>query len=508
MDISLPEWPWEMVLQVAKECRARVWAVGGAVRDALLGADVHDWDFAVQGDSLALARAVADRLDAAFFPLDVERDTGRVITESPEGRRIELDFAGLRGDSLEADLKARDFTINALALDEGGALLDATTGLADLESGTIRATTAAAFRDDPVRLLRGVRFEAKLGFGIEPATTALMERDAPLLGGAAPERVRDELVRLLAATPVVSGLERLNGLGLLKHVLPELEDLKGVGQSPPHRFDVYRHSLLVVDALERALAAIFGRETRPGAPDGAAAHVWRIIARALGQFAPDLSAHLSVQLKGGRDRALLLTIGVLLHDVGKSRTYAYDETGKVHFPDHALVGAEMSAARMEKLRFSRDEVARVQRIVHHHPLPLRLEKAGKLTRRSVHRYYRATGDAGVGLALGSLADLVATLGPDLKKKLLSRRLETVETLLVHFFERHEETIAPPPLVTGDELMDELGIEGSPEVGRLLEEILEAQAAGDIKKRNEALALARRLHEQRQESRESRQGPLS
>jgi putative nucleotidyltransferase with HDIG domain len=490
--VRLPDWPWQLVRQLAGERGVRVWPVGGAVRDALLGRPVRDWDFAVDGDALGLARAVADALGGAYFPLDVDRGTGRAIVTTADDTRLELDFAALRGASLDADLSARDFTVNALALDEMGALVDPTGGQADLAAGRIRATGRRAFRDDPVRLLRAVRIEAELGFEIEPQTRAWIRRDAALLALPAAERVRDEFVRLLAIEGVASHLQRCDGFGLLSHVLPELEPLRHLTQSPPHRFDAWRHTLLTVDTLERVVAAVTGEEVGPAALADVPPAAWGDLARVLGQFADDVAAHLAVEVSGGRDRALLLKLAALLHDVGKPETWSQGEDGRIHFYDHEPVGARIAAARMQALRFSRDEVERMRAIVGGHLRPAYLARTDQVTRRAVYRYFRATGDAGVDVVLLCLADHLATWGPDLQERRWARRLDVAETLLAHYFERHGETVAPPPLVTGHDLMAELGLDAGPEIGRLLEALREAQAAGEVRTREEALALAGQL----------------
>jgi poly(A) polymerase len=494
MQVELPDWPWRIVLELAGKQRADAWAVGGSVRDALLSLSVHDWDFAVAGDSLGLARAAANRLGGDFFPLDAERETGRVIAKNPQGEPVEIDFAALRGDTLEDDLAARDFTINSLAVEGSGQLIDHTGGLADLEARLIRAISGAAFQDDPVRLLRAVRLQAELpDFSIEDETAGWIERDAALLGTASAERVRDEIVRLVQITPAAPQLERLESLALLGWVLPELADLQGVAQSPPHQLDVYRHSLLTLDNLERLLAAVMGQEPAPGAPQGIPPAVWGSAAGVLGQYSDDLERHLAVRLKGGRDRALMMKLAALLHDVGKAKTYGYDDTGRIIFEDHETVGAEIAARRIAALRFSREEEQYVRLVVAHHTLPSRVEKEGALDARSVFRYFRRVGDAGVALALCSLADLIAVYGPSLQEERLSRRLDTVEALLVNYFERYDQTVAPVPLVSGDELMAELGIQRGPEIGLILRRLLEAQAAGEVTSRSQALEFARRLH---------------
>jgi len=490
--VSLPEWPLKRVYALAAARGVRVWLVGGAVRDALLGQPVHDWDFAVNRNALGLARAVADALGGAYFPLDAERGTGRVILAAEDGTHLELDFAVLRGASLEADLLARDFTINAMVLDETSVLIDPLGGQADLEAGRIRATNEHIFQDDPVRLLRAVRMEAELGFEIEPQTAVWMRRDAPLLALPSAERVRDEFARGTAVPGASTYLHRLDEFGLLPHVAPELELLKPVTQSPPHRFDVWSHTLLVVDTLERVVAAVTGQEVGPRALADAPPAVWGDLARVLGQFAGDMTAHLAVEVSGGRDRALLLKLAALLHDIGKPETWSQGEDGRIHFYNHEPVGARIAAARLRALRFSRDEVERVCVMVRGHLRPAHLARAERITRRAVYRYFRATGDAGVEVVLLSLADHLATWGPNLQERRWARRLEMAEVLLTHYFEHHEETVAPPPLVTGHDLMAELGLGEGPEIGRLLEALREAQAAGEVRTREEALALARRL----------------
>ncbi|MFQ6100506.1 MAG: CCA tRNA nucleotidyltransferase [Anaerolineae bacterium] len=492
VSIPLPDWPWQVVRRLAEERGVRVWPVGGAVRDALLGRPVHDWDFAVDRDALGLARAVANASGGAYFPLDADRDTGRVILATAWPTRVELDFAALRGATLEADLVARDFTVNALALDQTGALVDPTGGRADLEAGRVRATSERAFRDDPLRLLRAVRMEAVLGFEIEPQTATWVRRDAALMALPAAERVQDEFVGILAVPGAAAHLQRLDEFGLLPHVMPELERLKGVTQSPPHRFDVWRHTLLTMDTLEGVVAAILGWEIESRVVAGVPVGARGDLARTLSQFAGSVAAHLAVEVSGGRDRASVLKLGALLHDVGKPTTWSQDENGRIHFYDHELVGARIAAKRLKALRFSRDEIGRVCVMIRQHLRPAHLARTDNITRRAIYRYFRATGGVGVEVVLLSLADHLATWGPNLQECRWSQRLEVAETLLTHYFERHEETVAPPPLITGNDLMAELGLDGGPEIGRLLEMLREAQAAGEVKTREQALALARQL----------------
>ncbi|MCP4540250.1 MAG: HD domain-containing protein [Chloroflexi bacterium] len=494
MIVDLPDWPWQAVLQVANERGANVWLVGGAVRDALLDRPVHDWDFAVDKDALGLARSVANVLGGAYFPLDVERGAGRVVLMGADTTRLELDFAVLRGKDLEADLGTRDFTINALAVDESGALVDLTESKADLDARRIRVTNECAFQDDPVRLLRAVRMEAGLDFEIEPQTATWVRRDAALLALSSAERVRDEFVRLLMVQNAVAHLRRLDEFDLLPYVVPELESLKRVTQSSPHRFDVWQHTLLVVDTLEGVVAAVTGREVGARFSSDVLSSAWSDIGRLLNQFADDVATHLAVEVSSRRDRAGLLKLAALLHDIGKLETWSQGEDGHIHFHNHDLVGAQMAATRLQELRFSRDEVERMRVLVGQHLRPAHLARAEHVTRRAVYRYFRATGCGGVDVVLLALADHLATYGPNLQEDRWARMLEMAETLLTHCFKRYEETVDPPTLVTGGDLLGELEMSPGPRVGWLLETVREAQAAGEIQTREEALAFASRIAE--------------
>ena len=491
--IPLPGWPWREVLRIAQARDTRLWLVGGTVRDILLGRPTHDWDFVTPSprEALGLARAVADALHGSYYLLDSQRGVGRALLTGPDGRRLQLDFAALRGNDLEADLLARDFTVNALAVTGDGVLIDLVGGLDDLRRRLIRATSEHAFRDDPLRLLRAVRLEADLGLTIAPRTLALVRRDAPLLAIPSVERVSDELLRILALAGAARHVARLDELTLLEHVLPELTPLKGVAQSPPHRFDVWQHTLFTLDATEMVLAAAVGDEATPHLADAPAA-AWDAITRALAPFADRLRAHLATEVSSGRNRALLLKLAALLHDIGKPETRSQGDNGRIHFYRHESVGARLAARRLTGLHLSRDEVRRVRQIVLHHLRPAHLAQMDTITRRAIYRYFRAAGDAGVEIALFRLADLLATYGPNLPPPVWERELTTAGILITHFFEHYDETISPPPLVTGHDLMAELGLPQGPEIGRLLDILREAQAAGEIHTRAEGLAMVKTL----------------
>lgn len=481
--------------------------VGGAVRDLLLGRPVHDWDWVVERDAISLARATADRLGAAFFPLDQEHDTGRVVIREADGSRTFLDFALRRGPDWHADLEARDLTVNAMAVPLTGTggvstirqvLLDPFGGQSDLQVRLIRAVTERSFRDDPARTMRAVRLAGELGFQIEPQTAAWIRRDAPLLlAQTSAERVRDELGKLLAQPDALAGVRQMDDLGLLAPVLPEVAALRGVEQSRPHHWPVLEHTLFVLAALECIVAkSIYWTKetggTRGAAEIGAPAFVWSDITRILANLREPLAMHLAQPVGNERPVLVSLKLAVLLHDSAKPQTKTLDEDGRTHFYGHEDAGASIAAERVHALRFNNAEVERVRAVVANHMRPQQLADAESgVTRRAAYRYFRDTREAGVDVLLLALADHIATHGPDVQRERWERRIDAASRLLAEYGARLAKDVAPPPLVSGDDLMAELDLAPGKHIGELLEAIREAQAAGEIVTRRDALELAKR-----------------
>lgn len=459
------------------------YVAGGFLRDALLGREVHDVDVSIAGDPLELGPALADALGGGYFPLAEERQTVRVLP--PEGG-AHIDLMPLRG-GIEDDLRLRDYTIDAMAapLPQAAAgqveLIDPTGGLGDLHRRRVRLVSDDAFRRDPLRPLRGARLAVELEFEIEPKTTALIRRHASSLPAVSPERQRDELMRILATPRAGVGLRLLDDLTLLERLVPEITSARGVEQPKEHHWDVFDHCLEAVAALDVLMAESEPEERR-----------WRPLWRELwGQLAWWTGArdYFRGEVTPGRTRLAVLKLGGLLHDVAKPETKTFDATGRMRFFGHADVGAEVAARVLRRLRLSAREVALVQTMVNAHLRPVQMAQQGAPTRRALYRYFRDCGDAGVETLFLSLADHLATVGPRVREAGWRQHVALVNYILAKRFQE-EETVSPPRLLGGDELMAELNISPGPLVGRLLETLREAQAAGEISSRDEALALAR------------------
>ncbi len=469
-----------------------IYLVGGAVRDMLLNRFSHDLDFALPAKGISLARRVANALKADFMVLDDERDTGRVIVTEPDGTRTFLDFAVYRGSDLDEDLRARDFTINAIAFDlRSQTLLDPLNGGSDLRLKLIRACSPTSLADDPVRILRAVRQAAAFEFKIEVDTRRAMKQAASLLPKISPERQRDELFKMLEGPKPDASMRALEMLGVLPYLLPELPALKDVEQSLPHIYDVWEHTLSVLAHLEGILGVL-----APGYnADDTNDLFTGLLTLRLGRFRDQFAEHFAQSLNTDRSVRAALFFAALYHDVEKPATKSLDESGRIRFFDHDVRGAEVAVKRARTFNLSNDEVERIEAIVRHHIrfhfFTGRLEgEKQEPSRKVIYRFYRDAGKAGIDLILLGLADLRGTRSTTLTQKTWAAALDAARILLENYWEKPQETVAPPRLLDGNELMSELGLQPGRIVGQLLEAIREGQATGKIEDRRQALDFAR------------------
>jgi putative nucleotidyltransferase with HDIG domain len=465
------------------------WVVGGALRDLALGrpGPLVDLDLAVTGSAAAYAKRLARRARGTHVVLDAAQDIHRVVLKSG-GAAAQVDAAGVQGGSIAADLARRDFTVNAMALpfSAPGPLLDPFRGLADAAAGTLRAVSEKAFTDDPLRALRAFRIGAQCRLEPEAKTLLWAKRHRALLASCAAERVRAEVMGVLAASDSAAWLRRMDGAGLLTQVLPELEASRRCALVYYGKGGVLRHALDTVERLDFLAArlervwpahAAAVRAAWAGAPGGAAGH------------------------------PALLRLGGLLHDVSKPET-AKRQGGRLRFFGHEAVGAEKSAGILERLRFSREETDWVSTWVLHHLRPGNLAAAGAVSDKAVYRFFRDLGPKGVSQLLVCWADHASYLAPkDVERALPSaaqepgrpmprwavgdaaktiHHMRVVSWLLGRWF-LAPESARPERLLDGRDVMKALKIKPGPRVGELLKGLEEAQAEGTVRSRKDALA---------------------
>jgi poly(A) polymerase len=414
--------------------------VGGPVRDAFLGRPVSDLDFttdALPDQILAIVTPISDAqwdIGRAFGTIGAriggetfEITTYRSDVYDGETRKPAVEF----GDSLEADLTRRDFTVNAMALRlPAQVLVDPSGGMEDLLARrlTTPSSPEISFGDDPLRMLRAARFSAQLGFEVDPETLAAMEALADRISMISVERVSDELSKLLLTADPVPGIRLLVETGLAQLVLPEVPALRLEVDEHAHHKDVYEHSLTV---LTQAIELEKSRDLE-GAPD------------------------------------LVLRIAALLHDIGKPSTKRVEGGGVVSFHHHDVVGAKLAAKRLKHLRFDKETISSVARLIELH-LRFFGYTEGAWTDSAVRRYVRDAGPLLERLHILTRADV--TTRNRKKADRLGFAYDDLEDRIAAIAEA-EGVAAVRPDLDGEAIMRLLELKPGPEVGEAYRFLLE------------------------------------
>jgi poly(A) polymerase len=445
-----------ILARLAQEMGVRAWAVGGYVRDTLLGRDHPDLDVVVEGGrALEMAERFAQAARArrpALFPRFgtaqvtwggrlVEFVSARTESYAPDSRK-----PFVRPASVEEDLLRRDFTVNAMLMDFDGRIVDPLGGRADLKQRLLRTPRPPerTFTDDPLRMLRAIRLAAQLGFELAPdllpAIRRLRDRARPPVVSV--ERVNEELRKMLLSDRPRAALDLMDAGGLVEMLLPELFACHGVEQGRWHVADVFGHSLLTVEKAAEQEGRLATNPTKPTATAGTP------------------GTH---PMKGPPD--LILRLAALLHDVGKPVTAAPDGT----FLGHAEAGADLASRALLRLRFSNAEVDQVVRLVRLHLRPVFYSSDWQ--DGAVRRLARdADGLLERLLALGR-ADIAASRYPDIGK------LDELEARLRKVLEERPSRMRLA--ISGRDIMDVLGLQPGPQVGRIKAEIEERVLEGTL-----------------------------
>jgi putative nucleotidyltransferase with HDIG domain len=458
-----------------------LYLVGGALRDAFVGRDPVDLDFAGPG-AIEVARRFAANNRAHMVMLHELPPIARVPVYMPgASHAFILDFCGLRGPSIEADLAARDFTINALALDLSSfALLDPTGGLDDLHAGIVRAVGAAAFAADTVRCVRAYRFCAALDFRLEEQTRGWLRAAAGGIAHVEGQRVGDELLRLLDAPRVGRTIAEMDADGILSHVLPELEEGRDMDQPGFHHLSVQAHAIEALSSMEALLA-------RPET------------------LLPRSAAIVAEYLRRPRTRPLLL-MAALLHDVGKPACHTREPEGRIRFTGHPSAGAAIAARILQRLAWPARIRDGVVALVAHHMRVFDLARLAidggraaddigrTISMGAIRRMFRQVHGHEPGLMLTALADSHASRGPA-KSPGYDAALATVCDQMLRGYIEYTTVQAPEPLLTGKDLIAE-GFAPGPIFSALLQAVEDSRSEGRVSNRQQALDLARRLARER------------
>ncbi|MFC2026321.1 hypothetical protein ACFLUC_03915, partial [Chloroflexota bacterium] len=371
-----------------------VYLVGGAVRDVFLKRDTHDLDFVQSHSAVETGRRVANALNGDFYILDSDRNTVRVIYTKPGNVRFILDFAQYRGPDLINDLLHRDFTINAMAISirDAEGLIDPLNGIQDLNSGIIRTCSETTFKDDPIRILRCVRFAVEYGFRILPDTKKLIPNSLGKLEQVTQERKRDELFRMLEGPNPALAARLLELLGAMDKILPDIPALRDNSIKPLHSNNGWERVLDTVKHINSILD-ILGIEQQPETSGNWTSALFFL---RLGRYRNNIHTHFADTITPGRSIRSLLLLAALYLNIEEPNLYKLieDETTDIRTV-HLSSGAILNN-RARELRLSNKEIERLEIIVNNYTQPFLLTKSDTPQDRGViYRYFRDYGPAGV-----------------------------------------------------------------------------------------------------------------
>ncbi|MCX5694590.1 MAG: HD domain-containing protein [Candidatus Omnitrophica bacterium] len=462
------------IYSFSKAKKVKLYLVGGALRDLILGRikDNPDFDFCLKSGALKFGEKLARELRCAFVVLDEEHAACRLVKKINQ-KIYTFDFSDFRAPTLEKDLLHRDFTINSMAVALGDVfggkdlntlIVDPYSGKVDLKTGIIKVTGLGSFKEDPLRILRAFSFSCMLGFNLSKETLRLAKKEKSKISKVSSERIREELFKILDSSMAYTCLASLDKLKILEIIFPEIKPMRGIGQGPYHHLDVWQHTLETLNQFE--LIIKWAKKT------------------------PAIFDYLQEEVAGLRKRSSLLKLACILHDVGKPKSLRR-EKGKIIFHGHERVGLGLTRVISRRLKLSNDESRHLGGIVLWHLRPGYLADNPHPTARAIFRYFGDTGTDALAVLLLSLADQRATKGPLTTALSRLRHEKTVKALIRKTLKQKDEKKLVR-LLNGNDLMNRFKLPASPLIGKLLIELEEAQAIGKIKNKKEAWKLASKL----------------
>jgi len=442
-----------------------IWLVGGAVRDILLDKEILDRDLIVTDcGAKEFSLKVAEFLGGKFIPLDEENKIYRIVLED---KKNYLDITNPVENSLEKDILRRDLRVNAVTVNiKTGEIFDPTEGLKDFENKILNGIREENFTDDPLRLLRIFRFHSTLGFEISPELLNIAKKYAQLINNPAKERVEYELMKLFDGDFAHSALLKLDECGILEQIFPFVKELKQVPPNAHHHLDLFHHSIETV----RQIQVLYENSS---------------------DFVKE---HLEKVDFGGFSRLAHLKLSAFMHDIGKFSTWFIEEdTGRHRFYKHDDVGSKMTPEILRKLSFSNKQIKYIQKMIKNHMYATMVVCSPELTGKIMMRYVRKMEDDSIDAIIIGKADRLSARGPEINDEIVEQNLTMLDKLLKFYIESLE-TIKPlPKLLDGNEIMGMLNIKPSAKLGRILNELHEAQLNGDITTKKQAVEFVKKLN---------------
>lgn len=444
---------------------AEAYIVGGYLRDFILNIKTYDIDYALIGvDIIEFGKAFADKVQGHFVLLDEKNEIVRIVM--PDKTNY-VDFAKCVGNSITEDLSRRDFSINAMAYDiKKHELIDIYNSLDDIKNKTVRIFDAQNILDDPLRILRAYRFASKYDFEIAPNSQKILESNYMLLNKnkIAKERVQIEFLKLLEGKNSAKILQKIKNNKFLYEIFSELELQEEVPPNSHHHLKLIDHSIETINQLEKLIS---------DEPEWVQNHINQ-------DFVPGIS------------RLAFLKLATLLHDLGKPQTWEIEsESGRHRFIKHDEIGAQMAQKILKKLKYSKNQIKYVTKLIRYHIYPSHLLKSD-VTEKALLRMFRRLEEDTIDIILLAKADRLSARGEEITETIVKSNTAGLCELLEKY-KIAKETLKPlEKLLSGNEVMKILNIKAGKELGNIIKELKEAQLSGDVISKEDAVDFIRNV----------------
>lgn len=427
----------------------QIYLVGGCIRDYLLGKENYDKDIIADFEDVEeYAQNLAQNLDATFITLDDENKIYRLVMKDKTNY---IDIAKLIGKNIDDDLKRRDFTINSVAVNlKNYEILDINNGIEDLKNKTIKGICDKNFEDDPLRLLRAYRFQSALGFKIDEHLKKIIDKNYKNLNKIATERINQELVKLFEGKYTDETLKNMGEM--IDYIFPVMKEVKKVPPNSHHHLPLFYHSIETVKQIQ----ILYDNST------------------------DEIKKHL-------KSRFGLLKLGAFLHDIGKPQTWTIEEdTGRHRFIKHDDIGSKIVVPTLKNLCFSKKQINYIACLIKNHIYPSQVIVSQGDKGKSYMRFIRKMDDNVIDIILIAMADRLSARGPEITEETVNQNITGLNNLLNYYIEI-KPTLKPlPVLLDGNEIMKMFNLKPSPKLGKLINQLKEAQISGEVNTKSDAI----------------------
>jgi poly(A) polymerase len=447
--------------------------VGGFLRDFYLkkenvipkDKENLDFDFCIEKDVLSFVKEFSKRIFSKYIVLDEEQCSFRVILKRKD-KILTYDFTLMRAPALKEDLSLRDFTINTLTWDlRRNILIDYFKAKEDVKKRRIRIIKETVFLDDPLRILRGFSFVSLYNFKIDKNTKEAMKKYKKYLNKVSPERINEEIFKILSSKSSYRVVREMDDLGILEEIIPQIRLTKGIYQGPYHHLDVWRHSLETLKEFE----LLYKRKLSKN---------------------KDIFNYLEEEIVKERKRIMILKLACLFHDLGKPHAKKIKDN-KTIFHTHEKIGSEITEEIALNLRLSSKEKEILKKLIYWHLRPGYLADCDFPSPRAIYRFFRDLQEESLSVIMLSLSDWRATRGVLVDEEKRKKHEKIMFKLMEKYFEEKKKKPLPK-IVDGYDIMKKFKLSPSPLVGEILKKIKEEQALGKVKSKQDAYKVAKKV----------------